>query len=140
MFLSFTLVTGEGGMLWLCQIAFAGIGAIGAAWFADNWGVPILLAIVMGGLVAGAIGVVIGLLTIRLGNLYIALVTLTFALLMERLVFTLDTFAQNGVGRVVVRPEFAVDRPRRGSISASRCSRSSPSSPSTSDARPPGSH
>jgi branched-chain amino acid transport system permease protein len=106
-FLSFTLVTGEGGMLWLCQIAFAGIGAIGAAWFADNWGIPILLAIVMGGLVAGAIGVLIGLLTIRLGNLYIALVTLTFALLMERLVFTLDTFAQNGVGRVIVRPEFA---------------------------------
>ena len=106
-FLSFTLVTGEGGMLWLCQIAFAGIGAIGAAWFADNWGVPILLAIVMGGIVAGAIGLVIGLLTIRLGNLYIALVTLTFALLMERLVFTLDTFAQNGVGRVIVRPEFA---------------------------------
>ena len=35
-FLSFTLVTGEGGMLWLCQIAFAGVGAIGAAWFADN--------------------------------------------------------------------------------------------------------
>ena len=110
-FLSFTLVTGEGGMLWLCQIAFAGIGAIGAAWFADNWGIPILLAIVMGGVVASVIGVIIGLLTIRLGNLYIALVTLTFALLMERLVFTLDTFAQNGVGRVIVRPEFASERP-----------------------------
>jgi branched-chain amino acid transport system permease protein len=63
----------------------------------------------MGGLVAGAIGVIIGLLTIRLGNLYIALVTLTFGLLMERLVFTLETFAQNGVGHVVARPDFATD-------------------------------
>jgi len=105
-FLSFTLVTGEGGMLWLCQIAFAGVGALGTAWFATNWGVPVLLAIVMGGAVAGAIGIGIGLLTIRLGNLYIALVTLTFGLLMERLVFTLDTFAQNGIGRQIARPEF----------------------------------
>ena len=110
-FLSFTLVTGEGGMLWLCEIAFAGVGALGTAWFATEWGVPVLLAVVMAGVVAGAIGVIIGLLTIRLGNLYIALVTLTFGLLMERLVFTLDTFAQNGVGRVVTRPDFvATDR------------------------------
>ena len=28
-FLSYTLVTGEGGMLWLCQITFAGVGALG---------------------------------------------------------------------------------------------------------------
>ena len=27
-FLSWTLVTGEGGMLWLCQITFAGVGAL----------------------------------------------------------------------------------------------------------------
>jgi branched-chain amino acid transport system permease protein len=53
------------------------------------------------------IGVVIGLLTIRLGNLYIALVTLTFSLLMERLVFTLKRFAQDGNGYKLVRPEFA---------------------------------
>ena len=106
-FLSFTLVTGEGGMLWLCQVAFAGTGAIATAQFATVHGWPVLLAIFMGGVVAGAIGVIIGLLTIRLGNLYIALVTLTFGLLMERLVFTLDTFAQNGVGYVINRPEWA---------------------------------
>jgi branched-chain amino acid transport system permease protein len=106
-FLSFTLVTGEGGMLWLCQIAFAGIGALMTAYAADEWGFPVLLGVLVGGLVAGAIGVVIGLLTIRLGNLYIALVTLTFSLLMERLVFTLHVFAQNGTGRALARPEFA---------------------------------
>ena len=27
-FISYTLVTGEGGMLWLCQITFAGVGAL----------------------------------------------------------------------------------------------------------------
>lgn len=104
-FLSFTLVTGEGGMLWLCQIAFAGVGAIATAWFVDVWDWPFALGLASGGIIAGGIGVVIGLLTIRLGNLYIALVTLTFALLMERLVFTLETFWQNGVGRALPRPE-----------------------------------
>ena len=35
------------------------------------------------------VGAVIGLLTIRLGDLYVALVTLSFGLLVETLVFTL---------------------------------------------------
>jgi branched-chain amino acid transport system permease protein len=106
-FLSYTLVTGEGGMLWLCQITFAGIGALSSAQFATQHGWPILLAILMGGLIAAAIGVILGLLTIRLGNLYVALVTLTFGLLMERLVFNLKTFANFGAGVAVARPEFA---------------------------------
>jgi branched-chain amino acid transport system permease protein len=107
LFLSFTLVTGEGGMLWLCQVAFAGIGALATAQFATVNGWPMLAAIFAGGLCAAVIGVVIGLLTIRLGNLYIALVTLTFSLLMERLVFTLNVFAQNGVGYPLQRPSYA---------------------------------
>jgi len=106
-FLSYTLVTGEGGMLWLCQITFAGVGALASAQFATVHGWPIIPAILMGGAIAGLIGVVIGLLTIRLGNLYIALVTLTFGLLMERLVFNLQDFANFGAGVAVARPEFA---------------------------------
>jgi len=106
-FLSYTLVTGEGGMLWLCQITFAGIGALTTAQLATQHGWPVLPAVVAGGVVAAAIGVVIGVLTIRLGNLYVALVTLTFGLLMERLVFTLKTFAQSGAGLALVRPGFA---------------------------------
>jgi branched-chain amino acid transport system permease protein len=106
-FLSYTLVTGEGGMLWLCQITFAGVGAMGAAQFATEHGWPVLLAILMGGLIAAVIGVIIGLLTIRLGNLYVALVTLTFALLMDRLVFNLQTFSNFGAGVAIARPEFA---------------------------------
>ena len=106
-FLSYTLVTGEGGMLWLCQITFAGVGALASAQFATQHGWPIIPAILMGGLIAAFIGIVLGLLTIRLGNLYVALVTLTFGLLMERLVFNLQTFANFGAGVAVARPEFA---------------------------------
>jgi branched-chain amino acid transport system permease protein len=106
-FLSFTLVTGEGGMIWLCQITFAGVGGLTASQLATNHGWPILAAIVVGGLVALPMGLIIGFLTIRLGGLYVALVTLTFGLLMENLVFTLGIFQNQGLGVNVLRPTWA---------------------------------
>ena len=105
--LSWTLVTGEGGMLWLCQITFAGVGALTTAQLANNHGWPVLLAVLAGGVVALLMGVVVGLLSIRLGDLYVALVTLTFGLLMENLVFTLPSFVNQGLGLTLNRPGFA---------------------------------
>ena len=106
-FLSWTIVTGEGGMLWLCQITFAGVGAITTAQLANNHGWPVLAAALVGGLVAMAIGALVGFLSIRLGDLYVALVTLTFGLLMENLVFTLPSFVNQGLGLTLNRPGFA---------------------------------
>src|SRR5271168_1423507 len=106
-FLSWTIVTGEGGMLWLCQITFAGVGALTTAQLANNHGWPVLAAVAAGGVVALVLGAVVGLLSIRLGDLYVALVTLTFGLLMENLVFTLPSFVNQGLGLTLNRPQFA---------------------------------
>jgi branched-chain amino acid transport system permease protein len=106
-FLSWTLVTGEGGMLWLCQITFAGVGALTTAQLANHYGWPVLAGVFVGGVVALILGVVVGLLSIRLGDLYVALVTLTFGLLMENLVFTLPSFVNQGLGLTLNRPSFA---------------------------------
>ncbi|MBL7487699.1 ABC transporter permease [Frankia sp. AgB1.9] len=108
-FLTFTVSTGEGGMLWLSQIIFAGAGALGAGQFVDMWHVPVLLAIFMAAIVAAVVGAIIGLLTIRLGDLYVGLTTLTFGLLIETLVFTRDRFAHGGLGVTLNRPSWAVD-------------------------------
>jgi branched-chain amino acid transport system permease protein len=105
-FLSFTMVVGEGGMIWLCQATFAGCGAIATAQLATNHRMNPVLAVLIGGLITTPIGVIIGLLTIRLGNLYVALVTLTFGLLAETLIFTRNVFYQSGVGVTVSRPGF----------------------------------
>jgi branched-chain amino acid transport system permease protein len=105
--LSITLVTGEGGMIWLCQATFAGIGAVVAAQLAAHHGWPVLLAVFVGGLAAIPFGVVIGLVTIRLGNLYIALVTLTVGLLFDDLVFTQQIFSNYQIGVNVNLPSFA---------------------------------
>ena len=99
-------------MLWLCQITFAGVGALTTAQLANNHGWPVLLAVLAGGVVALLMGVVVGLLSIRLGDLYVALVTLTFGLLMENLVFTLPSFVNQGLGLTLNRPGFATLRSR----------------------------
>ncbi len=106
-FLSWTLVTGEGGMLWLCQITFAGVGALTTSELANHHGWPVLAAVVAGGVVALGLGALIGFLSIRLGDLYVALVTLTFGLLVENLVFTLPRFVNQGIGLTLNRPDFA---------------------------------
>jgi branched-chain amino acid transport system permease protein len=104
--LSYSIVIGEGGMVWLCMVTFAGVGAMTAAQFASVHHWPVILAVIVGGLFALPIGAAIGLLTIRLGDLYVALVTLTFGLLMDNLVFSRNTFLQQGLGVTLNPPKF----------------------------------
>ena len=107
LFLSFTLVTGEGGMVWLCIPTFAAIGGLVTGQLAGAHGWPVLAGVVAGGIVAVPVGLIIGLVTIRLGNLYVALVTLTFGLLMENLVFSRTIFLHQGLGVTVGFPSWA---------------------------------
>jgi branched-chain amino acid transport system permease protein len=107
-FLSYTLLTGQGGVISLCQITFAGVGALGTARLATTYHWPLGLAIVASAVIAAAMGVGIGLLTLRMGELYTALVTLGFGLLMYELVFTLASFANQGLGISLNPPSFAV--------------------------------
>ena len=106
LYLSWTLVIGEGGMIWLCQVTFGGVGGIAAAQFATVHGWPVIVAILAGGVVALPMGLLLGVLTIRLGELYVALVTLTFGLLMDNLVFSRQTFYQDGIGVDLDPPQF----------------------------------
>lgn len=107
LFLSFTLVTGEGGMVWLCIPTFAGIGGLVCGQLAGAHDWPVLAGVLVGGVVAVPFGVLIGLATIRLGDLYVALVTLTFGLLMENLVFSQPVFLHQGLGVSLFLPSFA---------------------------------
>jgi branched-chain amino acid transport system permease protein len=101
--LSYTISAGEGGMIWLCQISFAGIGAFTTAVLSTNDGWPLIPAMIVGGLICGVIGALVGLLTIRLGNIYVALATLTFGLLVENLVFNLNYLNNFGAGVAITR-------------------------------------
>jgi Branched-chain amino acid transport system / permease component/ABC transporter len=93
--------------VWLCQITFAGIGAVATAELASRHGWPVLAGVAAGGLLCAAVGAVIGLATSRLGDLHVALVTLSFGLLVDNLVFRLGSIYNYGAGIPVSPPAFA---------------------------------
>ncbi len=103
-YLSYTLVTGEGGLISLCQITLAGIGAFAAARLAAEAGWPMWLAILTGALVAVPFGLLVALPSLRIGDLYLALLTIGFALLIEQLVWTRDEYDNFGAGIHMDRP------------------------------------
>jgi branched-chain amino acid transport system permease protein len=105
--LSYTISAGSGGMIWLCQITFAGMGAFATAELATNHHWPVLLAMLAGGLACAVVGLVIGFLMIRLGDLYVALVTLTFGLLVENLLLRVPSLYNLGAGVSLNPPDFA---------------------------------
>ena len=103
-YLSYTLVTGEGGLISLCQITLAGIGAFAAARLAAEAGWPMWLAILAGALIAVPFGLLVALPSLRIGDLYLALFTLGFALLVEQLIWTRDEYDNFGAGIRMDRP------------------------------------
>jgi len=106
LFLTFTLVTGEGGMLSLCQATLAGVGAFGAALLATNAGWPVGLAVLAGACIAVPVGLLVAALSLRLGDIYLALATFAFALLIENLVFAREDFSNFDAGVTLLRPVF----------------------------------
>jgi branched-chain amino acid transport system permease protein len=78
MCLGMHLVLGEAGQFSLAQAAFYGIGIYtsGLCAIAFNW--PFPLSILVSGIVAGAVGFVIGALALRMRDIYLALATFAF--------------------------------------------------------------
>jgi branched-chain amino acid transport system permease protein len=100
------VVIGEGGMLSLAQVALAGIGAFTAAKLATDSGWPVWLALLAGALITVPIGLVLAALSLRLGDLYLALATLAFSQLVTYLVFQRTDFDNFASGVQIARPEF----------------------------------
>ncbi|GAA4118260.1 hypothetical protein GCM10022215_19670 [Nocardioides fonticola] len=84
--LSLVLLTGYGGHVSLGQFTFAGVGALTYAKLDE----PNLLGLLISALVAAGVGALVALPVIRLTGLYLALATLAFAVLMDKLIFQAD--------------------------------------------------
>jgi branched-chain amino acid transport system permease protein len=104
--LSYVVLTGQGGMISLCQITFAGIGGAITAQLATNWGWPVLPSIVVAALVVVPVGLLAALPSLRLGDLYLALATLAFAEVVQNLFFQLERINNFDSGVRVPRPVF----------------------------------
>jgi branched-chain amino acid transport system permease protein len=91
--LSLVPLTGYGGFVSLTQLTFVGIGAVTVARLGSSS--PLSLFVAAG--VAALVGVLVALPALRLQGLYLALSTLAFGLLMDKLVFQASfAFGFNG--------------------------------------------
>ena len=106
-FLSITIITGFAGQISLAQATFAGIGGFTAADLAVDHGIPILLGVVIGAVVAAAVGALFSLPALRLGGIYLTLATLAFGLMVENVVFNRPEVSNGAAGIHVPRPDFA---------------------------------
>jgi branched-chain amino acid transport system permease protein len=97
------------GQISLCQATFAGVGAFTTAQLATNHGVPVLVGILVGAVLAALVGVVVALPALRLGGLYLALATFAFGLMADNMVFP-QRWAGNGQSGI------SVPRPRIGPV------------------------
>lgn len=85
--LYFTLSSGQ---LSLGAAGFMGIGAYVAALLSLKGDVPILIAVIIGGLVAAVAAIIIGLPTTRLKGLYLAITTLGFGEVVRVIILNMD--------------------------------------------------
>jgi branched-chain amino acid transport system permease protein len=100
--LSLVLLTGYGGQISLCQLAFAGLGAYAMAKVGGTHGSLLGLLAAIG--LAGAVGGVVALPALRLRGLYLALATLAFAQGMDYAFFTNSRFFGVSQNLFVARP------------------------------------
>lgn len=92
--LSLVLLTGYGGHVSLAQFTFAGVGALAYAKL-DS---PNLAGLALSALIAAGVGALVALPVLRLTGLYLALSTLAFAQLMDKLIFQAGwAFQTNGI-------------------------------------------
>lgn len=91
--LSLVPLVGFAGQISLCQLSFAGIGAVVMAHLGAS-GDP--LALLWAVLIAAAVGAVIALPALRLSGIYLALGTAAFAVVLDRWIWNLPKFSVFG--------------------------------------------
>ena len=100
--LSLVVLTGLSGQVSLMQMSFVGIGAVVMSELGSN--VPWLIALAIAACVTGAIGCIVALPVLRLRGIYLALLTLALAILLDSLFFGNSNILGGGVGLTVPRP------------------------------------
>lgn len=105
--LSVVVLTGLSGQISLCQASFVGIGAFTAGHLAESSGERFWLALLVAALIAAPVGALVGLPSLRLSGLFLALATMAFALMMDSLVFSIDSISGGQSGMGIAPPSLA---------------------------------
>ena len=90
------ILTGYTGLLSMGQAAFMGLGAYTVAIMQTRWGTPFLLNIVCGGMVAMFGGLVVGIPSLRVKGLYLAIATIAASFIAHFLFANFDITGRTG--------------------------------------------
>jgi branched-chain amino acid transport system permease protein len=104
------ILTGFAGQISLGHGAFMALGAYTTAILSVNHGVPVLLTIPLGGIVAGVVGFLFGFPALRLAGVYLALGTFGLAIVVPSLARRFDTFTGGQAGILLDLPTSPVGR------------------------------
>jgi branched-chain amino acid transport system permease protein len=107
---SIGLVTGQAGMITLCQMGFAAIGAYVVTGLTASTGVPFLVQVALATLAGVPFGLAVGLPALRIRGINLAVITLGFAVALDIFISRQDfPGVQSGAG---VLPPAPFDTPR----------------------------
>ena len=105
--LGLNLLTGYAGQISLCHAAFFGVGAYATAILTQKVGLPYLLSILVGGLLTACIGAVVAVPAMRLKSLYLAIATLGFGVVLQKIIFEWRSLTNGGGGLALSPPAIA---------------------------------
>ena len=95
------------GLLSLANAAFMGIGAYAAALITMNTGLPFPLALAAAGIIPALVAVVVGIPTLRLSGVYLAMATLGFGEVVRVIILNLHfTGGPMGINGIPQKTEF----------------------------------
>jgi branched-chain amino acid transport system permease protein len=104
--LSVVIVTGYGGLISVMQYSFAGVGAIVTGAAMASWGWPFWLAVPLAGAATVPVAAIVGMISVRLKGLYLAIATLTFANALGETLFKWERVTGGQSGWLIERPKF----------------------------------
>jgi branched-chain amino acid transport system permease protein len=102
--LSLMVLAGYTGLVSLGHAAFLGIGAYAHVYFAQNLGLPWLLAVVLAAVLTAAAGVLVGLPALRMTGVYLTIATLAFALIIQEVFVQWERVTGGLKGKPVDKP------------------------------------
>ena len=108
LFLSLGLLVRRSGLISLCQLSFAAVGAAAYGHFA-HLGLPWLAALLLAALTAIPIGAIIAIPAVRVSGVFLALATLGFAIAAEQIFYSsFLMFGNTTLGIAEPRPDFSI--------------------------------
>lgn len=102
--MSVVIVTGYAGLISLMPYSFAGVGAMTTGVAMASWGWPFWLAALLAAVATIPVAVVVGVSSVRLKGLYLAIATLTFSNALGETLFRWDGFTGGQSGWSTDRP------------------------------------